>query len=219
MTDRPVPLLGDTSLEMVQRIEHSLEAGFSPTVVGGLPGELQQRLARRSHRLSISGVLAGDEAAATLEALQTAAAGGEELTFSADITTALELQRVVIASLSAHELAGQPQRIHYDLELAESPPLPPPAQIEGFGGLDDFGLGDLGFDTDLLDDLKDLAGDVATAVEGALDVVDALGALADLDGLELGGVLEPLQAKADEVSALGDSFTAAAGELSRLFTE
>ena len=68
------------------------------------------------------------------------------MTFSADITTALEVQKMVIESFRAEQYVGPAGQIHYAIVLAESPPLPPPAQVSAFGGLDDFGLGDMGFD-------------------------------------------------------------------------
>src|SRR5829696_6227414 len=154
---RPIPLLGDISLEYVQRIEHSIDAGFAPLRIAGLDGELQQRSGRPSHRITIEGVLIGDGAREALGTLQTASHTGEELTFAADITSALNLERVVIRAFQAHESAGQPNRVHYLLELVESPPLPPPAEVSGFGGLDDFGLGDLGIDAGVLDDITGLA--------------------------------------------------------------
>lgn len=206
---RSIPLLGGISLELVQRIEHSLDGGFAPTPVAGLAGDLQQRSNRRSHRIDIAGVLFGEKALDELKKLQDAASAGAELDFSADISRALDLQKVVIAALRSVESAGRPGRYLYTLSLVESPPLPPPAQLGGigafggFGGLDDFGFGDLGFDTDVLGDIADLAGDIAGAVNDALGVLDALGALANLDGLNVGGILEPMQATVERLGALG----------------
>ena len=217
-TPPPVPLLGDISLESVQRIEHSLEGGFVPTRIAGLPGELQQRSGRPSHRIHIFSVLFGDEAADQLASLQDATQSGEELTFASNISTALDLQRVVITSFRAVEVAGHPKRYSCDISLAESPPLPPAAQVEAFGGLDDFGVGDLGFDTDLLGDLQDLAGEVAGAVDDALEVIDQLGALANLDGLELGGLLEPMSGVVNGVSDIASSFNDAARSVAREFS-
>lgn len=217
MTDS-VPLLGDISLEFVQRIEHKLHGGFVPTPIAGLPGELQQRLARRSHQLAIAGVILGEEVASQLETLQQAAESGEELTFAADITSALELQSVVITSFRAIEIAGQTNQFYYELTLAENPPLPPPAEISGFGGLDDFGLGDLGFDTDILGDLEDLAGDIAGAIDDALDVIDQLSALANLDGLDLNaGFLEPMAGAVNAVGDVASGFQEATRSLTDLF--
>jgi hypothetical protein len=208
--DRPIPLLGSVSLSYVQRIEHSLEGVFSSARVAGLEGEVQQRSGRPSHRIAITGVLFGDAAADDLAALQKAAAAGDELTFAADITTALDLQKVVIDSLNAVEVAAEPGRFDYRLSLVESPPLPPPAQVSTFGGLEEFGLGDLGFDTDVLGDLQSVAGDVAGAVDGALDAIDQLKSLASLDGLSLGGFLEPMDRTVGSVGEIGGTFGAGA---------
>jgi hypothetical protein len=220
---RSIPILGGISLELVQRIEHSLDGGFAPTPVAGLPGDLQQRSNRRSHRIDIAGVLFGDTALDDLKKLQDAAAAGGELDFSADITSALDLQKVVITEMRSVESAGRPNRFLYTLTVVESPPLPPPAQLGGigafggFGGLDDFGVGDLGFDTDILGDLTSLAGDIAGAVNDALGVLDALGALANLGGLDVGGILDPLQGPIDRIGSLAPDMQNAVKSLSDAF--
>lgn len=218
MADRPIPLLAGISLNAVQSIEHTLDAGFRSTPIAGLDGELQQRAGRTSHRVRIRGSIFGASPADDLKALQEAAAKGEEVTFSADITKALDLQKVVISAFGAIEAAGQPGAYQYDLTLVESPPLPPPAEISGFGGLDDFGLGDLGFDTDLLSDLESLAGDVAGAVGDALQAIDALSALANLDGLSLGNFLGPIGDAAGRAGAIGSNVRNAFDELAGLLS-
>ncbi len=218
---RPIPLLGDISLQYVQHIEHSLDAGFASARIAGLEGELQQRSGRPSHHIRIEGVLIGETTRDDLGTLQTAAQTGEELTFAADITGALDLQKVVIRSLQDYESAGRPNQIHYRIELAESPPLPPPAEVSGFGGLDEFGLGDLGIDTGMLDDLQDLAGDIASAAEQALGAVEALGSLASLaasGGLDFGGMLEPLNGTVDNMRNVASSFQDATRSLGGLFS-
>lgn len=219
MTDqRPIPLLGDVSLSYVQRIEHRLDAGFSDTRIAGLDGELQQRSGRPSHRIEIAGVLFGDTAADDLKALQQAAAGGEEVTFASDITTALDLQKVVVKSFRTEELAGHGGRYAYELSISESAQLPPPAVVEGFGGLDEFGVGDLGFDTDILGDLEGLADDIAGAVDGALDALDQLQALAALGDLPLSGLLEPLSGSVDSIGRIGSGLGDASRRASDQFT-
>jgi hypothetical protein len=218
---RPIPLLGDISLEYVQRIEHSFEAGFAATRIAGLDGELQQRAGRPSHRMLIEGVLIGEGAREALGTLQTASQTGEELTFAADITSALNLEKVVISTFQAQESAGNPNRVHYVMELVESPPLPPPAEVSGFGGLDDFGLGDLGIDTGVLDDIAGLAAEAASAVDQALGAVDALGALASLaasGGLDFAGILEPLDSAGSQVGEVGTRFQSATRALGGLFS-
>lgn len=208
MTARPTPLLGDLTLDAVQRIEHLLDGGYRGSALIGLDGELQQRTGRPSHLIRLHGELIGSAAADQLGKLQAATAAGEELTFAADIANALELQKVVVTRFHAAAVAGHVDRYVYELHLAESPPLPPPAELGGFGGLDDFGLGDLGFD-DVLGDLGDLAAQAAGAVDQAMAAVSAvqsLAALADLNLPNSDGLLSPLNRP---MTAVGD----AAGQL------
>jgi hypothetical protein len=208
-----VPLLGDISLECVQRVEHALDAGFDRVRIAGLAGEVMQRTGRPSHRIHVAGVLFGDGASDELQKLQKAAAAGEELTFAADITTALDLQRVVITWFRAAAQAGVPDRYDYELTLVESPPLPPPAEVEGFGGLDDFGS-DLGFDTSALDDIENAANAASELADKARDVVDQLGALANLDGLSMGGLLQPLDGEVGKIGGISGRFSDAANTTS-----
>ncbi len=161
---------------------------------------------------------AAETALDDLAALQKLAVSGTETTFASDIVTALDLQRVVITNFSANETAGNPKIINFMLELVESPPLPPPAQLSGFGGLDDFGLGDLGFDTDILDDLNDLAGDVAGAIDAALDAVDALDALAGLAKFDFDGLLDPVNEVSSSIVDIGGRLGDAMEDLGGLFS-
>ena len=213
-----MPLIGDIALEAVQVIEHAQDGGFVSTRIAGLPGELQQRLARPSHRIRIAGVLFGDEALDKLGTLQKAAQDGAEVTFAADITTALELKKVVVSSFWAQAEAGMPDRYLYEVVLVESPPLPPPAQVSSFGGLGDFGVGDLGFDTSVLGDIADAASKVASAVEQAIAVVDTLQALSKLGDLNVsGGMLKPDEDAVGRVGKLGDAFKKAGSGLAGVF--
>lgn len=217
-----MPLLGDIALEAVQRIGHQLDAGFTPLAVAGLAGEVQQRAGRLSHAILVEGLLLGEAAPAALASLQDAAAAGTELTFAADIASALDLSKVVIHRFAAQEEAGQPHRIAYRLELAESPPLPPPAEVSGFGlpGLGDLpGLADLGIDPSVLGDIADLAGEAAALADQAMSAIEALGALADLagGGLDFAGVLAPLEETRAAVPAIASRFTGATAALGELF--
>ncbi|QPJ61310.1 MAG: hypothetical protein G3M70_05155 [Candidatus Nitronauta litoralis] len=216
-TERPIPLLDDIPLTAIQSMEHMLDAGFIPTSVAGLDGQVQQRLHRPSHKIHITGILEGETKLDDLATLQEAAASGEEITFAADIVTALDLQKVVVTQFRAVEYAGQPGQMGFELQLAESPPLPPPAELSGFGGLDDFGLGDLGFDTDLMDDLAGLADDIAGAVEGAMDAIEGLQALAGLGDLGFSGDFKPLQDATDNVGTVGKKIGEAGKSLGDLF--
>jgi len=221
MSTRPIPLLGDISLSYVQQMEQSLDAGFTGMRIAGLDGEVQQRSGRPSHHVRIAGLLIGDSAKDDLGKLQKATQTGDELAFSADITSALDLQKVVIRSFQAEEQAGQPNRIAYLVELVESPPLPPPAEIGGFGGLDDFGLGDLGIDAGVLGDIASAAGDVASVVDKAKSAVEAVSAIANIassGGLNFSGILDPMNKAVGNVKSITSGFQSAARSLGGLFS-
>jgi hypothetical protein len=205
------PMLGDVTLTAVQAVRQETDGDLVALRIPGLDGTPHQRLGRRSHRVTVSGVLVGDAVADDLGSLQTLAKDGTETTFTADIVTALEVQNVVVESLAVEQVVGRPGQYAYTVVVAENPPLPPPAEVSSFGGLD--GLGDLGFDglDDVLSDVTDQAG----ALTGALDTaLDAVGAAAQLAGIgDLSGVGNPLQPLTDSVGAVGGVGDAVGGVL------
>ena len=212
-------MIGDVALQAVQRVRHEVDGGFALLPVEGLPGRLVQAHGRGSHVIELEGVLWGDTAADDLAALQELAGSGAEQVFAADIITALDLSQVVVERFVAGQLAGHVDHFAYRIRLVESPPLPEPAVLGpglgfgdlGFGdlGLPDLGLPDLGIDLSVLDDIAGLAGDVAGAVDAALDVVDTLeGLVAAAGGLAAGNPVQPL---ADEIGKLGELADRASG--------
>ena len=211
------PMIGDVELTAVQWIRQETDQGFAAHRVAGLDGTLHQRLGRRSHRVVLAGLLVTDTAADDLKALQEQAGSGEEVTFTADIATALSIDSMVIESFAAEQVVGREGQYAYVITLAESPPLPPPAEVGGFGGLDEFGLGDLGFDADLgglLDDISDQAGELTGALDAALDAVDQLEGLAALASLgDVGNPLQPLTETVDQLAGVAPQVT---GILDRL---
>jgi hypothetical protein len=216
MTAPSMPIVGDITLTAVQEIDHVLDGGFVAASVPGLDGDPLQRAGRGSHAIRIRGVLRGETTGDDLATLQASAAAGEELPFAADITTALELQQVVISDFRARAVAGLDSVVTYELWLVESPPLPPPAEVSGFGGLDDFGLGDLGFDTDIMGDLSDLADQAAGAVDAVMDAADQLQALAALGSIDVGGPLEPLGEAVGGVTEVASTFASISASLAGL---
>jgi hypothetical protein len=180
--------------------------------VAGLGGDVQQRLGRASHEVEIAGVLVGEEVVDRLKELQEQASAGEEVTFTADITTALALDKMIVAAAAFEEEAGRPGRYRYHLHLRESPPLPEPAALDGFGGLGD----GLGFDTDLLGDIADAAGSLQDAVEAVGDALGALEALSALGDLGLGNPVAPMQEAAGSLASSGGGAAEAGGALTRL---
>jgi len=181
--------------------------------VPGLDGDVQQGLGRASHEIEIAGVLVGEEVSDRLSELQEKAASGEEVPFTADIVNALEMETVIVIAAQFQEYAGRPGYYDYRLLLRESPPLPEPAELSTFGGLDGV---DLGFDTDILGDINDMAGDLQGALEAVTDVLGDLEALAGLADLALGNPLTPVQEEAEGLGTSGGDAAGTAGNLSSL---
>jgi hypothetical protein len=203
-------MIDDFELKAVQTIRQETDQDFVRHKIAGLDGTLHQKLGRASHRVIIHGLLLADTAADDLKTLQEKASAGEEVTFSADITTALTIDKMVIESFRAEQVVGAASQTAYSIVLAESPPLPPPAEVSSFGGLDGFGLGDLGFDPgalgDVLGDIAGAAGDIMAAASAALDAVDKLQALANLASLgSQGNPIKPLADQAGNLQSIGDA--------------
>jgi hypothetical protein len=198
----PVPMIDDLELTAVQWVRQDTGQDFARHRIPGLQGTLHQRLGRASHRVVLSGLLVSDTAADDLAALQRKASEGVEVTFTADVLTALEVQKMVVESLVVEQVVGPAGQFSYVVALAESPPLPAPAEGAG-AGIE--GVGDLGFEG--LDDVLAGVDDQAGALTGALDTaLDAAAALADVAGLAdlegLGNPLTPLIAKVGEVDTV-----------------
>jgi hypothetical protein len=193
-------MLGDLALDYVEwarqrTVQHTLSLP-----VPGLGGDVQQGLGRASHEIELAGVLVGEAVADRLAELQEKASAGEEVAFTADIATALEMENVVIISAQFEAYAGRLGYYHYQFYLRESPPLPEPAELSPFGGLDGF---DLGFDTDVLGDIADAAGQLQNAIDAVTDVLGDLEALAGLADLSLGNPLTPVQQEGESLEAAG----------------
>jgi hypothetical protein len=199
-------MIDDIELAAVQRIRQQTRQDYAKHRIPGLEGELHQRLGRRSHRVLLTGLLLPATGQDDLEKLQEKARSGEEVTFTSDITTALEIDRMVIEAFDAEQQIGPAGQIAYSMILSESPPLPEPATVSAFGGLDDFGLGDLGFDPgalgDVLSDIQDVAGELGELADAALAAVEQLEALANL--ANLADFANPIKPLADQVGAAGE---------------
>lgn len=204
------PMLDDIELKAVQHIRQETEQGFMQQRIAGLDGTLQQKIGRHSHRVTLAGFLLPETATDDLKKLQEKAGAGTEVTFSADITTALAVDKMVIEYFVAEQHVGPAGQIAYHIVLAESPPLPPPAELSSFGGLGGFGLGDLGFDPgalgNVLGEIADKAGAVMDAVDIALDAVQQIAALANLADLaNIGNPIKPLSDKIGELKSVGSA--------------
>jgi hypothetical protein len=212
----PAPMLDDLELTAVQLVRQETEQDYRRRRIAGLEGTFHQHLGRRSHRVVVGGLLLAPTAADDLAALQKKAASGKEVTFTADISTALNIERMVIESFAAEQGVGVGGQTAYAILLAESPALPPPASVAAFGGLDDFGVGDLGFDPgaldDILSDIADQAGSVMAMADAAMGAIDGLkdlakfaSSLADLANLaNLGDIGNPAQPVVDALGTIGE---------------
>ena len=207
-----VPMIDDIALDVVTYARHVTHARIVATAVPGLPGDVQQRLGRGSHEVEIHGVLLGEAGAEALTTLQEKASSGAEVPFTADITTALAIEKMIVVRAEFSHQAGHPGRYDYRLHLRESPPLPEPASLDPFGDLG-------GFDTDLLGDLSELADQVQGAMDAINDAVGVLGALANLGNLNLDNPLTPMQREAASLSEAGEGTSGVGDRLSGLLDE
>jgi hypothetical protein len=217
----PAPMIDDLELRAVQLIRHEIEQDYARHRVAGLAGTLHQKLGRRSHRVFLAGFLLPESAADDLKTLQDKAAAGDEVSFVADITSALEIEHMVIESFRAEQEVGPAGQIGYALVLAENPPLPPPAELSPFGGLNDFGLGRMGFDPDalgdVLDDVAAQAGELSDLADAALDAAEGLQALASLGDLgNLANPIRPLAEEAGSLRQIGSALSGLSGSIGRL---
>lgn len=199
------PMIDDLELKAVQFIRQETANELVGHSIPGLEGTFQQRLGRKSHRVFVQGLLLAESATDDLKTLQEKASGASEVTFAADITTALAIDKMMIESFDAEQRVGPAGQVAYAMWLVESPPLPPPAEVSSFGGLDDFGMGDLGFDAGALGDIAgsiaDQAGAIAELAEQAVAAVEQLEALANL--ADLGSLGNPVKPIADQVGQVG----------------
>lgn len=216
-----VPMIDDIELQAVQQIRQETDQAYVPHRIAGLDGQVHQKLGRRSHRVHLSGVLLPETGAEDLEKLQQKTSEGAQVTFTADITSALEVEQMVIESLAVEQTVGRAGQYSFTITLAESPPLPPPAELSPFGGLGDFGVGDLGFDPgalgDLVNDIQEQAGAVMDTLDSALEAVEQLGALANLANLDdLGNPLAPITSQVRELEKIGSDLSTLSGAVDNL---
>jgi hypothetical protein len=142
------PMVGDWEVPRIEAIRVHEARRIAQIGVPGLLGDLQQDLGTNSLVVEICGSLVGDTARDEfLDGIREKYRAGEPVSFAADITTATELEQVLIVGLDVVESNDAADSLRYRIVLREyvEPPEPPAA-------IDDLGA-DLGADLDALAEL------------------------------------------------------------------
>ena len=191
------PLLGDWEIPNIGTIEVLERRELAELEVPGRVGSLFQDMNSAPTRIAVRGSLFGDDKRSDfLTTVREKFRAGEPVTFVADIITATEVQYVLIETMHFAESGRAPDETAYFLVLRESPPPPPPP--DPLGGLDA--------------GLLDQAGALLDTVTGALDALDALANLPELQD-----PTPPLEGVVDGVGSALEGLGGAASSISSLF--
>jgi hypothetical protein len=128
MADRP--MLGEVELPLVQRLAIERDELLAQHSIPALEGDFFQDESRRSTRVRLDGIFTGDTAGESVDKLRQAFRDGEPVSFTADITTATTLDKVMIERLTVRQLAGKSDRYDYAVELVEYVDPPKPATTQ-----------------------------------------------------------------------------------------
>jgi hypothetical protein len=113
------PMLADLELPQVGYIVVDRQEEFARHGAAAVDGEILTGLGRRGAAVHLAGVLSGSAAADGLKDLRQRYRAAEPVPFTADITTATRVDRVLIQELTVREEAGHPERFHYTLVLRQ----------------------------------------------------------------------------------------------------
>jgi hypothetical protein len=190
------PILDSWEIPRIEAIRTKERRVLAEHSIPGRQGTLYQDLGTRPATITITGSLAGDEVRDEfLRSVREKFQAGQPVTFTADITTATQIQYVVIRDLQFAEVAGSPDSFRYTIILQESPPPPPP------GGVPDL-------DSDLLDQAQDLVGDIGDLT----NILDQLGNIPDF-----GNPVPPVQSTLDQFENVTSGLSDAVDSLNSLF--
>jgi hypothetical protein len=193
------PVLGSWEIPRIAAIESLEQRSFVELPVPGRVGSLFQDMNSAPTRVAIAGSLYGDEMRNDfLEEVRGKFQDGQPVTFVADIVTATQVEYVIIEALEFEQAGTWPDQIDYRILLRESPPPPPPP--DPLGGLDA--------------GLLDQAGSFLDTVTGALDAIDMLGSVPDIQD-----PTPPLRGVLDGVSQALSTLDGLRGGLAELFGE
>lgn len=176
------PILDNWEIKGIESISSFENRKLAEHAIPGRIGNVFQDLGSKPTEIIITGSFHGDEVRdGFLEEIRNRFKTAQPVTFVADITTATEVQYVVVKDLRFFEVANDPDHFKYKIVLNENPPPPPPSDP----------LGRL--DTELLDQ----AGEFMDTVTSAIDVIDSLGSIPNF-----GNPTEPLTSLLDDFSGI-----------------
>lgn len=161
------PMLDDLELPQVQEITTLERRALAEHKPPSMSGSLLQNLGRRPTRLTLWGVATGPEALNFVEQLDDKFRANVSVSFTADIVTEAEIEKMVIDDLHVQELAGKPERYAYVLTLREYiEPVEPEDTSE--------------LDTSILDDTLGQLDNLMSGFEVVQQLSDIVGRLAAL---------------------------------------
>ncbi|HEU0292200.1 MAG TPA: hypothetical protein VFR47_05660 [Anaerolineales bacterium] len=160
-------MLDDLELPQVQEITTLERRALAEHKPPSMSGSLLQNLGRRPTRLTLWGVATGPEALNFVEQLDDKFRANVSVSFTADIVTEAEIEKMVIDDLHVQELAGKPERYAYVLTLREYiEPVEPEDTSE--------------LDTSILDDTLGQLDNLMSGFEVVQQLSDIVGRLAAL---------------------------------------
>jgi hypothetical protein len=190
-------MIGEWEVPRIERVGTAEGRRLARLSVPGLVGDLHHDLGRHSLAVEIVGSLHGDaERDDFLAKVREPFNAGEPLAFVADITSATELEQVLIEGLELEESNESADSFRYSVRLRQyvEPPEPPPP-------IDELGL-DLGPELDLLADL----GLDGLELPSLMGDVPALGDPTPPLREAMAGVRTAVAPLTDALSGLGEAF-------------
>lgn len=198
--------LGDIELKSVQDVRAADNRSLVELRVPGQSGSVFQDLGRAPATVVLAGLLTGEGAADTLEAMRSAYQKAKALSFASDIAIGTEMTEIVIADLIVKQDSGFRDRYRYAITIREH--VEPPENVAA---------NQAAVDAAVASDAAAWSDDAATAGDALADPAGLADALADNPALlshmsadelgeAVGGNLDALGA--DKLGGIMDSMAA-----------